>query len=67
MNTLADLLLGWLALAAVGYPFALWFGWHLNRRRGQHTPPHVHTRALWLAEREQSDRSEPSGRRSPNG
>lgn len=65
MNALAWVLLVWGVLAILGGLFALWFGWHLRRYRGQHARPHVHTRALWLVEREHLDCSEPSGRDPP--
>jgi membrane protein YdbS with pleckstrin-like domain len=45
----------YVVLAAVAAVVTTWFGWHLRRYRSKHESPHVHTRARWLAEREDDD------------
>jgi hypothetical protein len=45
----------YVVLAIVAGVWATWFGWHLRRYRSKHEPSHVHTRARWLAEREDDD------------
>jgi hypothetical protein len=65
VSVLAWLLLGYAGVAFAVTVWATWFGWHLRRFRSRHGPPHVHTRALWLVERELLDCSESSGRDTP--